>query len=78
MKERSMVSYSERDITTSSKEVTIIYFIGVFCGLISGFLLSIPFHISSMDKFRQEAIEANVAKWVIDEKTGERSFRFSE
>lgn len=63
---------------TSNKEVDIIYFIGVCCGLISGFLLSIPFHISSINEFRQEAIDANVAKWVIDEKTGERSFQFSD
>ena len=62
----------------SDKQAGIYYIIGVMCGFIYGFLIMALLASNTIDEIRQEAIDANVGKWIIDEKTGDRSFKFSD
>lgn len=62
----------------SDKQAGIYYIIGAICGFVCGFLIMLYLASNIIDRIRQEAIDANVAKWTIDEKTGEKSFKFSD
>lgn len=65
-------------MTISNKQAGICYIIGVICGFVCGFLTMTHLASKTIDGIRQEAIDANVGKWTIDEKTGDRSFKFSD
>lgn len=66
-------------MVSSDKESGIFYYlVGIVCGFIGSFILMVYLVGGSISEIRQEAIDANVGKWVIDEKTGERSFKFSD
>ena len=59
------------------KHTGVSYILGVICGFVCGSLTMLYLASHMIDGIRQEAIDANVGKWVIDEKTGDRSFKFS-